>query len=109
MSVASDSDSEPYLIYIDPITGKYTQRPPTHSAVAKDELTIQGTTAQPIFYTRPSQVLLISGGLIFLSHLIATLFALTTYVLFARIISLCGLYSSKYVELTNCQRHKTNL
>ena len=74
-STASDRDTEPYMIYVDPVTGKYTTTRPGHDSTDKTEAA--ETKAESTEVNKPranaTSVILISAGILFLSQIIALL------------------------------------
>jgi hypothetical protein len=82
-SHASDRDIDPYLLYVDPVTGKYTTTKPGHESTDKTE-SVESKTTTPLetmtsatMDNKPrakiTPVLTISGGLLLLSQIIALL------------------------------------
>jgi hypothetical protein len=72
--IASDRDVDPYMIYIDPETGKYTTQKPGHDKPGNDSISpidTQKETSTAPAVTPLTPALFISGGLILLSHLLA--------------------------------------
>jgi len=72
---ASDRDTEPYLLYVDPVTGKYTTQKPGHVPANPIQNTEPG--AEITGNTSPSEtgfipILVIIGGLLISSYLFAT-------------------------------------
>jgi hypothetical protein len=74
LALASDRDVDPYLIYVDPITGKYTTQKPGHETTTstQDADTKASINLNPVqAKTRFTPVLIMTGGILLFSHLLA--------------------------------------
>ena len=75
ISTASDRDVDPYMIYVDPVTGKYTTIRPGHDSTGKTEPA--ETKAESTEVNKPranaTSVIFISAGILFISQMIALL------------------------------------
>jgi hypothetical protein len=74
-AIASDRDVEPYLLYVDPVTGKYTTTKPDHESTKTTE-PVETNTATTIVEKPRAEitpVLIISGGILLISQLFALL------------------------------------
>jgi hypothetical protein len=78
-TIASDRDVEPYLLYVDPVTGKYTTSKPGHESTDNSEPVETKVASTMVKKPRAeiTPVLIISGGILLLSQLFALL--LTTF------------------------------
>ncbi len=70
----SDTESEPFMIYVDPLTGKYTKQKPEHKTTTQQTQT--NSTVSNIPRPNPpvtplSTGFFIAGGLILASHLLS--------------------------------------
>jgi hypothetical protein len=68
---ASDTDSPPFLIYVDPVTGKYTQKKPEHESTPQQSSSDTKTSRQLPPVTQIFPAFLIAGGLLLGSHLLS--------------------------------------
>ncbi|NNE38845.1 MAG: hypothetical protein HKN08_11115 [Gammaproteobacteria bacterium] len=72
--IASDTDAPPFLIYVDPITGKYTKKRPEHEAAPQQTQTDKAVTNIPRQYPPETQIfpaIILAGGLLLGSHLLS--------------------------------------
>ena len=72
---ASDRDVDPYLIYIDPVTGKYTTQKPGHDTTTpvtqSDSSVNKSVKSTPLAKTALTPLFVISGGMLLFSYLLA--------------------------------------
>jgi hypothetical protein len=78
--IASDTDAPPFLIYVDPETGKYTKKKPEHVATPEQPQqtsSVTNTPRQVPSQTKIFPVFIIAGGVLLGSHLLSRIFAST--------------------------------
>ena len=71
---ASDRDVDPYLIYIDPVTGKYSTQKPGHTTTPTQQVDIETSVvsdAVPASGAPLGTIFVLSGGILLTSHLLA--------------------------------------
>jgi hypothetical protein len=77
---ASDTDSEPFMVYIDPVTGKYTtQKPHINTNIGKDPETRENTPAKTgPETTELAPAFITGGGMLIFSYLLALVLSRTS-------------------------------
>jgi UTP-glucose-1-phosphate uridylyltransferase len=80
-TIASDRDVEPYLLYVDPVTGKYTTSKPGHESTDNPEPVETNTVTTMVEKPRAeiTPVLIISGGILLISQIFALLLTYFKY------------------------------
>lgn len=70
----SDTESEPFMIYVDPLTGKYTKQKPEHETTTQQTQTnsaMSNTLRSDPLETKLTPAFLIAFGLLLSSHLLS--------------------------------------
>lgn len=76
--IASDTDAPPFLIYVDPVTGKYTKKKPEHETSPQQTETISSASNIPAPDPPPTRLapaFLMAGGLLLSSYVLSRVIA----------------------------------